>query len=438
MSKYSGYVIIFDEDRRVSILQERGLFGGRFTDALSAPDWGFGDIEVCFLSFDGETIDAACLAKKGARVATAKVRVEFTKFIDLESLPIEEIESRFSAKLAHHFVRATSGKGKRVPLSTWQELVEIIKALRPNHVDELDRLLLLQVSSRKRFYGPGADTVAIERDAIGIALDIFDSSKELRKTTLVRWAPTEEALPPFLAGLEALKLTEEQMLAHDAWVFPDATVAATTIGARFETRTTALDVIYQNRTSVEKTLGVDLIYYNHMFDAYTLVQYKRMTKEKLKDHHNAVYRPLSDKNFDSEVGRMRGFRDACPDVWNKPKLWNTYRLNGDSFYFKFCPSVSLELLSSDLIKGMYLPREYLESLLESTVTDGKKGGKLITFENVQRHISNTEFVWLVHDGWVGTRGVSTEAITEIIRASLDAGRAVVYAHSSELARREEA
>jgi hypothetical protein len=37
-----------------------------------------------------------------------------------------------------------------------------------------------------------------------------------------------------------------------------------------------LTVINVNRSGVEHALGVDLVYYNHEFDSYVLVQYKRM------------------------------------------------------------------------------------------------------------------------------------------------------------------
>jgi len=115
--------------------------------------------------------------------------------------------------------------------------------------------------------------------------------------------------------------------------------------------------------------------------------------------------------------------------WMPPRDCSSFRLDGAGFFFKFCPSVVLEPLSADLIKGIYLPRQYLETLLRSEVTDGMRGGKVITFENVRRHLTYTEFAWLVREGWLGTREISTRAITDVIAGALDAERAVIHARS---------
>jgi hypothetical protein len=101
-----------------------------------------------------------------------------------------------------------------------------------------------------------------------------------------------------------------------------------------------------------------------------------------------------------------------------------YRLCGDGLYFKLCPRIQLEVLSSTLLPGMYLPRPYVESLLASGTLDGSRG-RVITFENTGRHVSNTLFADLVRDAWIGTRGVSSQEISGIVATALDAGRSLV-------------
>ena len=432
MPRYSGYLIKFDEEQRADWLRESQEWRGTFSDALSAPDWGFKDYEVCLLSLDGSSIELACLGRRGKVVATAKYRVEFSTFVPLTPLPFEEIERRIGARFRSHFIRSTTGRGHRVPPETWSELINVVKESRPDSAQAIDNLIRLQEASKREFRGSAAETVALERDAVGVALDVFDRSKELRKRSLSRWSPPPDTLAPFMEGVDAVRLTEEQMLAHDSNVFSDAVAGTPTVyGRRFAIGDRLLDVVYQNRTAVERTLGVDLIYYNHTFDAYTLVQYKRMAEEAnvLGKPNTAVFRPNSDTNFVAEMARMTAFRQASPDDWPPPKEWDAYRLNGDGFFFKFCPAITLELLTSDLIKGMYLPREYLESLLSSSITDGQRGGKLVAYENVKRHLSNTEFTTMVQQGWVGTRGVATAQITNIVREALADGRAVIQAWS---------
>ena len=179
----------------------------------------------------------------------------------------------------------------------------------------------LPAAAKQRLVGPSVEQVALERDAVGVALDIFDRSSQLRQETLRRWVPPPGTLPPFLKGIEQSKLTEEQMLAHDSKVFPGAEAVAIHIGATFTVGERTLSVVYLNRTSVEKSLGVDLIYYNHQFDAYTLVQYKRMNKGPVKKNapDSWVFRPSSDRNFGIEIERMQQFRRENPDDWGKDR-----------------------------------------------------------------------------------------------------------------------
>lgn len=434
MSDRTGYIVIFDEEQRADLLHDRGDYDGRFADALSAPDWGLKEWEVCFISFGAGSIDYACLAQRGKRVATAKYRVDFSNLVDLSEIPLGQLAGMIPNKLQGHFTRSSTGRGRKVPKETWKSLVNSVKELRPQKSEDIDRLLRLRDASLEKFTGNAADNIALEKDAVGVALDIFAPAGDLRKRTLQSWAPTdEENLAPFLLGVDAVTLTEEQMLAHDSVTFPDARVRPTMIGSRFQIGSRLLDVIYLNRTKVENTIGVDLIYYNHFYDSYTLVQYKRMTKEKSgRFNQNAhVYRPSADKNFAIELDRMNQFKIDRVGTRDSELKWKDYRLNPDAFYFKFCQSTALEVLSSDLIKGMYLPKEYLENLLESRHTSGPREGKIIMHENMPRYINNTDFTRLVHEGWVGTKSTNSKQITEIIREALSADRAVVYARSSD-------
>lgn len=51
----------------------------------------------------------------------------------------------------------------------------------------------------------------------------------------------------------------------------------------------------------------------------------------------------------------------------------------------------------------------------------------MTHENAGRYFDNTQFVSLVQDAWIGSRGVTSDQITEIVRSGLDADRSVILA-----------
>src|SRR3569833_4691160 len=88
MPRYSGYLIKFDEEQRADWLREVQEWRGTFSYALSARDWGFKEYEVCLLSFDGSSIEVACLGRRGKSVASAKYRVEFSTFVKLRPLAV--------------------------------------------------------------------------------------------------------------------------------------------------------------------------------------------------------------------------------------------------------------------------------------------------------------------------------------------------------------
>jgi hypothetical protein len=83
LSQYSGFIIVFDEERRAELLRELSE-SGRFSDVLSSQDWHPRAAEICFLSYDRASIASIALARRGRIVATAKYRVELSDFIPIE------------------------------------------------------------------------------------------------------------------------------------------------------------------------------------------------------------------------------------------------------------------------------------------------------------------------------------------------------------------
>jgi hypothetical protein len=275
---------------------------------------------------------------------------------------------------------------------------------------------------------PGAPVVVRQRDATGLALNVFDSSHRLRKRTLQSWTPPaqRDRLTSFLDGLPDVRTVESQVIAADVAGFPGATRSQpTAVGTIFHIGDRQLEVFNVNTHSIETTIGVDLLYFNSTFEAWTMVQYKLM--EAGDEGRPAVYRP--DLQFDQELARMREFRRACPDSWSANDGARDYRLCGDGFYFKLCSRHQLVVLSDSLLPGLYLPRLFAESILVDSSRRGPRGGRVLHDDNTERHITNTTFAELVRDGWIGTRGLSSAEVGKIVRSGLDARHALVLARS---------
>lgn len=427
-SPVGGYLIAFDEEQRNTFLSEiRGLEDG-FTDALSRSDWPVRQWEVCGLMFTPGVVTHWALARRGDKVVTGKVRVEFVEVCDT-SIRLDQVQAGLENPGQVKVISSRSGSGGSIGAPAWGAMKLVIGRINPDSLAALERLERLKVQSREQIQRPGASVVALERDALGMALDAFDSTGKLRPRTLKGWvAPEGNHLTSFLDGLRGVRTIEDQIIAHDAASFPESQgTSFTAIGAVFHLGSRSLEVFNFNRTRVEHATGADLLYFNQKHNAWTLVQYKSMDRNESSREKEAIYRP--DETFEKEIGAMNEFREETPDAWAPTEGIAGYRLSGDGFYFKFCSRVQLEVLSEALMPGMYLPREYLIALLEDPEARGERGGRLVSFKNTGRHLTNSLFSDLLRDGWIGTRGVSSEKVAEIVRRSVEAERSVTFARA---------
>jgi len=421
MTEYGGYLFFIDERERALLMDEYIERDGTFTDTISAPDWRTKAAEIFLLSLGWGEIHYAALVRRGARVATQKYGIRFTNLVEFTPpIPIDEIQERLGPKIEHHFIRASSGMGSRVPPKTWQGLWEAIKEIRPRSARDLDRLERLRQPQRV-LTRMGIEVVAQERDATNLALRIagFDHGE------ILKWQLPEQGLAPFLQGLQGVNLREDPMIAHDAQVFGDWTFlekhrVGSAVFYRGGERLTIMNV---NRTKVETTLGVDLLYFHHRYQSYVMVQYKRMRRED----HNLGYRPI-DEPYKGELQRMQKFeRILSKSTGHQESFLDGYRLFPGFFYFKLCPADMLDPTSPEMIKGMYIPLDYWEMLVESPDIIGRRGGKCISYDNVGRYFNNTLFIELVQSGWIGSRSYDITVISEVIQAAIAGDRSLTLA-----------
>lgn len=420
MSEYGGYLFIFDEERRAAMLSDRGTH--QFSEAISAPDWKPKGVEVCLLSFGDGHIDGAALARRGRMVVTNKYRVSFGPIFRFPPVGIQEITRAIGTTFQSHFIRSTVGAGKRVSPKTWAQLIRAIKHLRPEAAEALDDLETRRVNEARAYLKEGFQTMAQEKDAVGLALDIFG---EDRAQVLSHWDSSADGQPaPFLQGLEKTYLREDPMIINDMGVFGDwSEIKRYQVGgAMFEKGEERLTIINANRTPIEQSLGVDLVYYQHRYHSFVMVQYKRMLQEGSK----WVYRPQHDRNYEIELRRMQDFESACPDI---PRDWtiDEYRLHARAFYWKLCESVTFKPTARELIQGMYLPLDYWETLVKSDRARGDMGALAISRANTKRYLNNTLFTHLVQDGWIGSRADTSDILSDVIGQCLENGKSVIIA-----------
>jgi len=398
MSIREGVIISFSESRKKELLGELrddDSFSS-FSDALDILETRIKEKEVSILSFSEQTLDFLCISTKGNKVVTGKHRVEFSNFVALDSLYIKDVEEFIDEDISLLILKASKGRGHKVPIKKWEKIINSLRILRPKLLSEIDRILMLKKMSYYTLRGETAELLLQEREALGISLDIFEGASDLRKTVLGGWAPNESDIEneseadkdlnlnmlsnresSFLSGVPSRFIQEETAIQHDLCNWGG--ISAENVGglAHFEKGDRTLDVIYANRNALEKTTGVDLIYFNQRYNSFVLVQYKLMRDEA----GTAKYRP--DKQLYKELDRMDAFHlkyKTSSSIASHAE----YRINNDGFILKFVPNKGLKPASHELIKGMYIPREYMHFLLSSQGSKGKRGGKVIEFDNVHR------------------------------------------------------
>lgn len=371
-----------------------------------------------------------CRAGKGPTAGDRHALATFDHIRAVDPLDVDlwldAVPSRFRSTLRF----AIEDAGRPLPAATWAAARDALVRLRPElapALDELDRLLSPQVATspqRQRIY-------AAEKDAVGVALSIagFD------RGSLAEWSPPADDEAPWLEGLAATPAREDAMVTHDAervegwWPSAEPYVGVRTFQNAEGERLTVMNV---NRHSIEHTLGVDLLYYRHEPASYTLVQYKRSAPRNRdnEDDPNAVFYPSSDTNFANELNRMRA-ADANVDITLPITKVSEYRLYPRACWIKLCDKQPFAPNGTDLIPGMYMPLDYYDALMQSDLTLGPQGARLIDRERLPRWITNTLFITLMTGGWIGSRGLHTDHLGRLIESTLAAHRSLVIAREDK-------
>ncbi|MBW9275181.1 MAG: hypothetical protein K1563_15985 [Candidatus Thiodiazotropha sp. (ex. Lucinisca nassula)] len=340
--------------------------------------------------------------------------------IELTSpLLIDDALDNIPNKFSNHIYKPTR-RVSGIPPASWEALIDYIVSTDSISKSDIEHLKQVILSREKMKKVPLKDVIAYEHDAVAVSLETFQGSK-VRQQYLSNTPIDKEA--PFIKSLEksGANVLEDHMIENDLAQFPGVEqMRRHLVGAVvIQTESGKLTLLNSNRTKIENTLGVDLVYYHHSYGAFVLIQYKRLT-----GNPEPIYRPDSDSSYKEEVSRMRKFLHENP--FEDSSQIEEYRMNKNPFFFKFCNSNSKDHWSR-MTPGMYIPLELWEKFIVSDQSVGPRGGRFIGYENSQRWLNNSEFVALVRKGWVGSSNSMSKNINSIIADKLAANRSVVYA-----------
>lgn len=317
-------------------------------------------------------------------------------------------------------IRQKFSVGGLLPNKSSSEVISLIQGLAPEAREVLNKYSSTRTDRIERLTPESKSSLAEQKEAVATALSIAGISRDV----LAGWdTDTNGQATSFLDGLEQVRLREDAVIVSDLAEFPGHELVKTMPFSAniFENESSKLTVILANRLPLEQQTGTDLIYYNETFKCFLMIQYKSMEKEGADE----IYR-FPNVQLEAEIARMESLLVELKKCETNSDA-DGYRLSENPFFLKICPRLVFKPDNVGLSKGMYLPLDYWHLLSEHAGMIGPRGGKRISYKNVRRYLDNTAFINIASGGWVGTNISQSMVLEEIIRSTLESGRAAVIA-----------
>ncbi|WP_176461337.1 hypothetical protein [Bordetella genomosp. 1] len=377
MAKASGFAVFLMKDRMDTFL---GCVAEERTFAEPVADFQHSRTAplVCFVVNAGKLTHIG-LGRRGVRAGTGLSRLNIDKAEELsEPISIRKLLNRLPKRNAAS-MRKRFQSGGLLTEKGFSAVVETLRQLAPQASTLLDRFRETRTGRIRRLPDKARENLAQQKEAVLTALSIAGLSRD----PVQEWAPSDETLE------------------H-------------------------LTVILANRLPLEEQTGTDLIYFNETYQSFVMVQYKAMEREDRRNGPaEAVYR-LPGAQLKEEIDRMDavlGTLKACAPTTGI----GGYRLTENRFFLKLCSRLVFNPDDIGLVPGMYLPLDYWKLLENDPGIRWPRGGLRITYENAKRHFDNTAFTTVVSKAWVGTTPNQSQVLQDVIRATLETGKAVAIA-----------
>src|SRR6185437_6201950 len=224
-----------------------------------------------------DTADFIGISQRGRRVATGQMTLVISRLVSLSRMTHDAIREALPHRLASRFAPPSIGQYRPSP-RLWEELLKVVSSVGPEIANRIRELARIAQNTRDSWGPIGGGLDIFERDAVASALEVWRGA-QFRKRMLRSIIPAEEVpVASFLSQLRDTTVREDPQITHDQTTFPGMEVARRDQVGSVVLRhgSEYLTILHCKRQPLEETLGVDLIYYNHRFDSFVLVQYKRM------------------------------------------------------------------------------------------------------------------------------------------------------------------
>jgi hypothetical protein len=253
---------------------------GYFTTTVPESEVKPRSAELVVVSMHGTGADYVGICQAGRRVATGLTTVLISNLVQFKRLSKDLFLAKLAAGFASRFDPPSEGAYRPTP-KLWEQVLALISDERPAVKATMSDFRRIIAGAQPRRRAEGGLEV-FERDAVASALQAWGGTS-LRKRVLRNAVPSgQSSVAPFLSQIKGVSVREDLQIGQDHEVFPGMKVARRDIvgSVVLSDGKEYLTILNCNRQPLERTLGVDLIYYSHRFDSFILVQYKRMTQGK--------------------------------------------------------------------------------------------------------------------------------------------------------------
>jgi len=423
MARASGFAVVLSNGRKGAFL-ESVAEGYAFGEPVPEFQHSRTTSLVCFVVNAGKLTHIG-LGRRGVRAGTGLSRLNIDRTEELAvPLSVRKLLNRLPKRNTAS-VRKRLRSGGLLTDKGFQAVIDAVRLLSPQASTLLERFSKARSERIRQLSAKARGNLAQQKEALLTALSVAGLSRD----PVQEWTPSAEAPASFLDGLPSVRLREDPMVVNDLQNLPGFEVIKTYPhgAAVFESEETSerLTVILANRLPLEEQTGADLIYFNATYQSFVMVQYKAMEREDRRDGPaEAVFRP--DAQLNDEITRMDAVLDALKACSPDTNIGG-FRLAENPFFLKLCPRLVFNPDSVGLVPGMYLPLDYWKLLQNDPGIKGPKGGLRITYDNAKRHFDNTSFITVASKAWVGTTPSQSHVLQEVIRETLETGKAVLIA-----------
>jgi hypothetical protein len=302
-------------------------------------------------------------------------------------------------------------------------IIDALIDLQPSLSERLARFSERRIQFLTRFTQPERVNLALQKETLAAALEVAQIGTE----PILSWSPGSSQHRSFLEGIPGAYVREDAAIIMDFSTLPGFKAIkdfkfAAKVFEDPKDPSIRLTVLMANRLPLEQQTGADLLYYHETYGSFVMVQYKAMGEGA--DGPEFRWRPhdqLADEiaRMDTLLAAIEGVaHDITPD---------SFRLHANPFFLKLCPKIIFNPDDRGLFNGMYLPLELWKCLANHSTTQGPRGGRLLTYRNVGRKLTNSEFVMLVAKAWVGTTAPQSAFLEQVIRSVIETGKTVTLA-----------